>query len=222
MWPGRVIRLSASRVADMNPVTMIKALLLIFSSPATWQRISETPRKWGVVLASYVLPMILLVCAAEGYGLVHWGKPRGEIAKVAPFPVPFAVGYEVAQLILALAVVFLAARLIKSLGGTFHGRHTFSQTFTVAAYGLSPLFLLRLLDAFPSVSPWLTWLVGIVLCIAVLYSGIPLIMRPDPPHALGLYLMTSMFIFMITGLLRFVTAWYLMGKFGKLDALIAS
>ena len=200
---------------------MIKALLLIFSSPATWTRISETPRRWGALLATYVVPMVLLACAAEGYGLMHWGKPRGEISKLTHFSMKFAVAYEIGQFLLSLALVLLAARLIKSLGGTFHGRHTYSQTFTVAAYGLSPLFLLRLFDAFPNVSPWLTWLVGIVLCIAVLYSGIPLIMRPDPPHALGLYLMTAMFLFMITGLLRFVTTWFLMGKFGKLDALIS-
>ena len=200
---------------------MIKALLLIFSAPATWLRISETPRRWAALLLTYVVPMILLVCLAEGYGMVHWGKQQGEIPKLVPFSEKFAIGYEISQFILSLAVVFLAAQLIKSLGGTFHGRHTFNQTFTVAAYGLSPLFLLRLFDAFPSVSPWLTWLVGIVLCISVLYSGIPLVMRPDPPHALGLYLMTSMFLFMITGLLRFVTAWYLMGKFGKLDAFIS-
>jgi len=200
---------------------MIKALLLIFSSPATWLRLSETPRKWVAILLSYVVPMTLLAGAAEGYGLVHWGKPRGDILRVTHFSMKFAVAYETGQFLLSLALVFLAARLIKSLGGTFHGRHTFTQTFTVAAYGLSPLFLLRLFDAFPGASPWLTWLVGIVLCISVLYSGIPLIMRPDPPHALGLYLMTSMLLFMITGLLRFVTAWYLMGKFGKLDALIS-
>lgn len=199
---------------------MIKALLLIFSSQATWLRIAQTPRKWGAVLAAYVLPMVLLVCAAEGYGMVHWGKPRGEIAKLKQFSTSYATAYEAAQFILSLALVFIAARLIKSLGGTFHGRHTFSQTFTVAAYGLSPYFLLRLLDAFPQIFPWLTWIVGILLSISVLYSGIPLILRPDPPHALGLYLMTSLFLLMITGLMRFTTTWFLLGKFGKLDAFI--
>jgi Yip1 domain len=200
---------------------MIKALLLIFSSAATWQRIAETPRKWGVILAAYLLPMLLLACAAEGYGLVHWGKLRGELTKLTQFSISQAVVYEAAQFILALAIVFIAAGLIKSLGETFHGRHNFSQTFTVAAYGLSPVFLLRLLDAFPAIPPWVTWLIGIVLTISILYSGIPLVMRPDPPHALGLYLMTSMFLFMITGLTRFVTAWYLKGEFTKLDALIS-
>src|SRR5437870_10579950 len=106
---------------------MIEALLLIFSSPATWLRISETPRKWGVLLVSYVIPMLLLAGAAEGYGLVHWGKARGQISKIKPFPLTFTISYETAQLLLSLAVIFLAARLIKSIGGTFHGRHTFSQ-----------------------------------------------------------------------------------------------
>ena len=199
---------------------MIKALLLIFSSEATWLRIAQTPRKWGVVLAAYVLPMVLLVCAAEGYGLVHWGKPHGEIAKLKQYSTSHATAYEAAQFILALALVFIAAKLIKSLGETFHGRHTFSQTFTVAAYGLSPYFLLRLLDALPQVFPWLTWIVGILLSISVLYSGIPLILRPDPPHALGLYLMTALFLLMITGLMSFTTTWFLLGKFAKLDGFL--
>ncbi len=200
---------------------MIKALLLIFSSAATWLRIAQTPRKWGVVLAAYVLPMLLLVCAAEGYGMVHWGKPHGEIARLKQYSTSYATVYEAVQFALSLALVFIAAKLIKSLGETFHGRHTFSQTFTVAAYGLSPYFLLRLLDAFPQIYPWLTWSVGILLAISVLYSGIPLILRPDPPHALGLYLMTSLFLVLITGLMRFATTWFLMGKFVKLDDLIA-
>ncbi|MFO1487557.1 MAG: YIP1 family protein [Verrucomicrobiota bacterium] len=200
---------------------MIKALLLIFSSPATWTRLSEMPRKWTAVLFGYAVPMVLLACLAEGFGLVHWGKPRIHTTHLAPFSMPWVIGYETFQFLLSLGLILGAAQMIKSLGGTFHGRHTYSQTFTVAAYGLSPLFLLRLLDVFPSVSPWLTWAVGIVLCISVLYAGIPLIMRPDPPHALGLYLMTSLLLLIVTGLMRFVTAWFVAGKFGKLDDLIS-
>lgn len=199
---------------------MIKALLLIFSAPATWLRIGQLPRKWGVVLATYVLPMLLLVGAAEGYGLMHWGKARGPFASLERFSWAFVAAFEVVQLVLSLAVVLVTARMIKSLGETFHERHSFSQTFTVAAYGLSPYFLLRLLDAFPGISPWVIWLIGILLSISVLYSGIPLIMRPDPPHAFGLFLMTSMFVLFITGLLRFMTTWYLLGKFTRLDELI--
>lgn len=200
---------------------MIKALLLIFSAEWTWQRIAEAPRKWGVLLVTYVLPMVFLSCAAEGYGLVHWGKARGQLARVVPFPIKQAVVFEAGQFLLLVGTVFLAAKLIKSLGETFHGRHNFSQTFTVAAYGLGPYFLLRLFNAFPAVPLWVTWIIGIVLCMSVLYSGLPLVMRPDPPHALGLYLMSCLFILIITGLLCFITTWYLLGKFTRLDDLIS-
>ena len=94
---------------------MIKALLLIVSSPATWTRIVETPRKWGSVLATYVLPMILIVCAAEGYGLVYWGKHRGQISKLIHFSPSQAAVFEAGQFILSLLIVFIGARLIKSL-----------------------------------------------------------------------------------------------------------
>jgi hypothetical protein len=223
-WP------SADLTARFNSLTirpredahlMIKALLLIFSSQVTWTRIAEAPRKWSVVLITYLLPLVLIVCAAEGYGLIYFGKQRGQIPKLVHFSISEAAVYEAGQVVLSLLIVFVGARLIKSLGDTFHGRHSFSQAFTVAAYGLGPFFLLHLLDALPNVPPWLPWALGICLSISVLYSGIPIVMKPDPPHALGLYLMSSMFLAILTGLVRFVSAWYLKGKFTKLDAFIA-
>ena len=80
------------------------------------------------------------------------------------------------------------------------------------AYGLSPLFLLRLLDAFPSVPPWVPWSIGILLSIGALYHGVPRMMEPDPAHAFGLFLMSSLVLLLVTGLVRFVTWWYLEGK----------
>jgi len=56
----------------------------------------------------------------------------------------------------------------------------------------------------------------------VLYQGVPRMMEPDPPHAFGLYLMSSLLLLFITGLARFVTAWYLQGKFLTVDAFVTS
>src|SRR5207247_5109358 len=102
------------------------------------------------------------------------------------------------------------------------GRHTFTQAFATVVYGLSPLFLLHLLDGLKDISPWVSWSVGIVLSIAVLYQGVPRMMEPDPSHAFGLYLMGSLLLLLTTGLARFVTAWYLQGKFVGLDSFISS
>jgi Yip1 domain len=200
---------------------MIKALLLIFDPMATWEGIFRARRSLASVLAAYLLPMILLASAAEGFGLVHWGKWQGEVGRIKQFPIREAVILEAAQFLLALVVVFVGASMLKSIGETFHGRHTYTQAFTTVAYGLSPLFLLRLLDAFTGVSPWVSWSIGIILSIAVLYQGVPRMMEPDPPHAFGLFLMTALLLALVTGLVRLVTSSYLQGKFAKLEAIIS-
>jgi hypothetical protein len=128
--------------------------------------------------------------------------------------------FETGQLLSSLVVVYVGAAVLKSLGTTFHTRNTFRQTFTVVAYALGPVFLLRFFNAFTLISPWMSWAVGILLALAALYHGLPLVMQPDPPQAFGLYVMTALMLFSITGLMGFITAWYLQGKFTKLEALI--
>ena len=91
----------------------------------------------------------------------------------------------------------------------------------MVAYGLSPLFTMRLFDAFPGISHWVTWTAGILLSVTVLYHGVPRIMQPDPAHAFGLYLVSAILLAMITGLARFLTAWYLRGEFKSVERIIS-
>jgi hypothetical protein len=119
-----------------------------------------------------------------------------------------------------LFVIFMGANLLKSIGETFHGRHTFTQAFATVAYSLGPLFLLRLLDAFQGVSFWVSWSIGIILTVAVMYHGVPRMMEPDPSHAFGLYLMSALLLVLVTGLVRFVTGSYLQGKFPVLQQFV--
>lgn len=196
---------------------MIKALLLIFEPEQAWERVARAQRSLVFVIFLYLTPMVLITAAGEGYGLVRWGRVQKDVDYKKQFPVGEAVVYEVAHVLLTMGMVFLGAKIIKSLGETFHGRHSYTQAFTTVAYGLSPLFLFRLLDAFPSIGPWTTWAIGIVLCVSVLYQGVPRIMMPDPPHAFGLYIMSALLLVIITGLARFVTAWYLQGHFKPVE-----
>ncbi len=200
---------------------MIKALLLIFEPIATWERIWRAHRSLIFVLLLYLLPLLVLACAGEGYGLYHWGKWR-DVGSRRFYSAGEVVIFEAIQFLLYLGVVFIGAKLIKSIGETFHGRHTFTQAFVTVAYGLSPLFLLHLLNAVKDISPWLSWAIGIFLSMAVLYQGVPRMMEPDPSHAFGLYLMSSLLLFLTTGLTRFVTAWYLQGKFVGLESAISN
>jgi hypothetical protein len=196
---------------------MIKALLLVLEPIAAWDRIVRAQRSLGFIFSAQLLPLLVVTSLAEAYGLIHWGKWRSDVTHLKKFSIPEATVFELGQLVLTLAVVFFGAKLVKSLGETFHGRHTYNQAFTVVAYGLSPLFLLRIFDGFRSVSPWITWGIGVLLSVAVLYHGLPRVMLPDPSHAFGLFLSSVLLLIIATGLARFVTAWYLLGKFETLE-----
>ncbi len=184
---------------------MIKALLLIFNTVPSWERILEAKRKWYFILALYLLPMMLLSTAGEGYGLVHWGKVRSEYARPKPLPLDSVVEFALIKIALWLAVIFIAAKVIQSVAHSFQGRQNYTQAFTCIAYGIGPLCLVNLLNAFPQVPAWIVWAVGVALIGAVLYQGLPRVMMPDPAHTLGLYFMVVLLLILATGLVQFLT-----------------
>jgi hypothetical protein len=155
---------------------MINAFLLIVDSTGTWERIVRAHRGLISILLTFLLPLLLVTCAIEGYGLMHWGKHQVTMVRPRTFTVGEAVVFESGQLLTSLVMVFIGAGVLKSMGGTFHTRNTYKEAFTVVAYALSPFFLLRLLDAFTPVSPWMSWAIGIFLTLAALYHGVR---RPD-------------------------------------------
>jgi len=55
---------------------------------------------------------------------------------------------------------------------------------------LKPIFAVRMFDAFLAVNPWLTFAVGAFLFAEAFYHGIPVVMKPDPPQAFGIYFMS--------------------------------
>jgi hypothetical protein len=190
---------------------MIKALLLIFWGGPAWDRVAQARRGLIFIFTVYLLPMLLIVGAVEGYGLKHWGKWQSRFEQLKYFTAREVAVYEAIQFLVALAVILVCAQLVKIIAETFHGRHTYRQAFTAVAYGLSPLFLFRLLDAHPLMNPWITWALGIVLSVWVLYQGLPRILEPDPTHAFGLYLVSSFILILATFLARLFTAFYLSG-----------
>jgi hypothetical protein len=192
---------------------MIRALLLLVNPIPTWERVVEAKRGMVTILLFSLLPLLVLVLTVEGYGLTRWGKQPGEYGQPVTLPLPFVLRYGAIQLGLSLAVVFVGAFLVKAIGETFHGRHNYRQAFTVVAHGLGPFFLMRVLDALPREPWWLTWVIGILLAASVLYTGLPLVMRPDPAHALGLYFMSILLLAAVTGLASFFGCMFLQQQF---------
>lgn len=190
---------------------MIKALLLIFEPVKTWDRIALAKRSLAFVLLVFFTPLVVLSTGAELAGIVRFGK-NSQYGVVLKFSQDTLVRYAAAQLALSFAVAFICAKLIKSIAETFHSRNTYPQAFTVVAYALSPLFLVRLLDIMPGMHPWITFAIGIVLSAGTLYQGIPRMLLPDPPNAFGIFLMSTLLVVGVAGLGRLLSLLALFGK----------
>ena len=103
---------------------MIKALLLIFEPIATWERIWRARRGILFILVVFLLPLLLLTTAAEGYGLVNWGKWQVGVGRLKKFSLPEAAVVETIQFLLSLLVVFAGTSMINSVAETFRVQNT--------------------------------------------------------------------------------------------------
>lgn len=201
---------------------MIKAILLIFRPEQTWNGIAAANRSIAYVLCLHLLPLILLTSLAEGYGLVTWGKGHVIEKKFIKLYTPKeALIIEATQLVIFTGLAFLGAAAAKSYSSTFHRRSTFQQAFTAIAFGMAPMLTLRFADLIPGLHPWVPWAAGMVLTLGVLYLGLPCLLKPDPPHAFGLYVMTCLTLTVMFGLWRMLIMQFFKGKFPELERFIA-
>ena len=190
---------------------MIKVFFLIFEPSVAWEKIAQARRGFVFITITHLLPFLLLGAALEAWGLDqhHKWQPRFQMFK--SFSRPEIITYEVIQFLLLLAMVFITALLVYKISQSFQDRLRFLQVFTTVAYGFSPLFLIRFLDASATMHPATTWLLGMALTMWILYQGIPRVMQPDPTHAFGVYLSAAIVVVLTSGLARLITAMYLLG-----------
>jgi hypothetical protein len=189
---------------------MIKAIRLIIEPVQAWSEIALDRKSIGAVFILYLAPLLILSVGGEVAGMYHWGRldELGQPVKLAP---RLLMIYGAAQFALGLAVTFIGAKLVKAMAATFHGRNTYEQCFRLVAYASSPLYLVRLLDAYPRLDLWVCFGIGMVLCMATLYEGVPRLLDPDPPHTFGLYLSSVIMLTFVAGLARLLT-WLLLTK----------
>jgi len=191
---------------------MLKVFFLLFEADVAWEKIALARRGFAYILGTYLVPFIVLVTAAEGWGLMHLGRwqPRFETIKIFT-DLKTVVHFEIMQAVLLLAVVFLSALLMHVACEKFNFQRTYLQSFTVTAYAFSPMLLLHLLNLYPTVHPATSWGIGLALTIWVLYQGIPRVMERDPVHAFGNYLTAISVLALTSGLVRLFTAMFLLG-----------
>src|SRR5258706_13447104 len=185
---------------------MLTALLIIFDGSATWEKVGaiRKQRVWRVFFG-YRAPLLLLTIAVESYSLLKFGMREGEfVTRVVKPSQDLVIRYEAIKTGLDLFIIFVGAWMLQKMGAGFHRKHSYGESFAALGYSLGPFFLARLLSAIPSINSWIPYTVGILLAVSALYKGIPRIMKPDPSNALGLYIMTSLGLIVVTGLAHFL------------------
>lgn len=192
---------------------MLKALMLLFDPANTWEKIRIAQHSVGRLSLSFVLPLLLLSAVVEAAGLRRFGVERGNfIEKIVPVSEALALRYEVVQMLLSLVILYGGSALLKPIGASFHRRHTYLECFTTLAYSLAPLFLARMLSPLPVMNTWVCFGIGIFLAVSLLYRGIPVIMKPDPSSAIGLFVFCAFLLIGSTALAHFVADLVLRGK----------
>ena len=191
---------------------MLKVFFLIFDPDVAWEKIAQARRGLAFMSVFQLLPLVALATVAEGWGLMNWGKWQPRFSRTKVFTdLQGVIHFEILQAVLLVAVVFLGALLLHVASADFHGRRSYLQSFTVIAYSISPMLLVFPMNMFPTVNPAVSWVIGLVLTVWVLYSGIPRVMERDPVHAFGNYLSAIFILLLTTGLVRLFTGMYLLG-----------
>jgi hypothetical protein len=183
---------------------MIKAIMLIFEPTMAWDQIALAQKNFRQVLVLYLVPLILLSVAVEMAGVVYLGKHQ-DVQGSVRLAAPRMEAYGATQLVLSFAIVFIGATMLKAVAKNFYNPRPYAPCFKIVAYAFGPLFLVRVLDALPSMSPLASFGIGIALSVATLYHGIPRLLQPDPSHAFGIYLVSALLLTGLAGLARFVT-----------------
>src|SRR5687767_11340403 len=100
---------------------MFRALLLIFDPANSWQRIETAKPSVSRVFFIYVLPILMLSLAVEGWLIARFGlEGRSLSARAIRVSQDLLVRYETTQFAFGLFICFGGAWLIQKLSESFH------------------------------------------------------------------------------------------------------
>ncbi len=167
-----------------------------------------------VVLLFSVLPLMILTFTVEGFSLIKYGEVFRDLAPRAVSPVR-AIKYVVFYGVASLAVVFLGAKLLQNMGKSFNLFANYSLCFILIVFGYTPIFLVRLIDALPQINTWIPWTVGVALSFRILYHGVALWLKPEQTKGFGLFLVSFVYVLVLSALVHFTSIQVLQGRFLK-------
>lgn len=203
--------------AVFQGLPLFKDLFFIVRPTTTWNRVAAARHGVVFIFAFYLLPMLLVTAVIEGHGLMLFGRQQVAEGMNNRFTLPKVFAYEVGSAVVTLLLIGLAAAFIKSFANACHARNRVGQSLAVMLHSAGPLLLIQWFNGFPNMYFWLTWLLGVALTMSALYHGLPRLMQPDPPSAMGLYIGSALTVFLLLLGGRILTGYYLTGHLKALE-----
>jgi hypothetical protein len=181
-------------------------MLLVLVFPAkTWESLMDSKQGTIYHLLFGLLPVLALCGAIEGWAFHTFGTQRGYFGTTIMMDWDSVLKFQTIHLSILSSTVILGALLIRIIGLGAHLNPDLRTCFIVSIYGLSPLIWVKILDGVPFMHTWLCWSMGASGIFYLLYSGIPVCLRPDPTKAFGLFLMGCLLFIGLSGFAHWST-----------------
>lgn len=194
---------------------MLRALNLLFAPAKTWERMALNPPNVATILLISLLPLMAATLAVEAYGLLRFGEVVGGIGKQLQLPQERVIRYTAFYAVASLVVIVAGSWLLKSVADSFGTISKFSNTFILIACGFMPVFLLRVADGIPRMNTWICWIIGAACSVRILYHGVALWLKPEQTKGFGLFLVSVVYTFVLSGLVHFAAVQVLHGRLLK-------
>jgi hypothetical protein len=194
---------------------MLRALRLLFSPSKTWEAMALNPPHAVTIILVSLLPLMVVTFGVEGYGLLRLGESVGGIGRQLQLSHERVIRYEAFYAVASMVVIFAGTFLMKSVAESFGVITSFGGCFVLMACGFMPIFLMRIPDGVPQINTWICWAVGAVLAVRILYHGVALWLKPEQTKGFGLFLVSIVYTFVLSGLVHFAAVQVLHGRLLK-------
>ena len=162
-------------------INLLKTLL---TDPiAGWKRIHKEDFRMADCYARYVIPLALIgpVAALIGTTRVGWQVGGSDVVRLT---LDSALRMSVSSFFAILMVVFILAKTIHWMAGTYNAEQRLDTCVSLATFSATPLFLTGFAMVYPM--PWFVYLLGLPALsysVALLYKGVPIMMEINKEKA---------------------------------------
>jgi len=162
----------------VNLIERVKSLL---TKPAdTWAQIESEPATIGGLYRSWVVPLAAIPAVCGLIGMAVFGV--GALGFTYKPPIVSSAANAVVAYGLTLAGVYISALIIDGLAPTFGGTKDKIQSFKVAAYAPTAVWIAGVFQLYPPLA--IIAILGALYSLYLLYKGLPLLMKTPPEKAL--------------------------------------